>query len=185
MNEARQIALHLVGTSDPDNDADVVSDLGPSADELVKTPWRALPRLPLCADVEAYVDRVEKTYQAQRDAKNRFVKANLRLVVTLAHHYDRGQLPFIDLIQEGNLGLLKAVEQFDLHRGYRFSTYASWWIRHALGRGVADRGRAVRLPVHVLDAHHRAERHRQALLARNGREPTLDELRLFDGHARR
>jgi RNA polymerase primary sigma factor len=181
MTEARQIAHHLVRTPDPENDADPVLSPEGELDEVGIPSWRSLPRLPDSDEVRAYLARVEETHQAQRDAKSRFVKANLRLVVTLAHRYDRGQLPFIDLIQEGNLGLLKAVEQFDLHRGYRFSTYASWWIRHALGRGVADRGRAVRLPVHVLDAHHRAERHRQALLARNGREPTLDELAYSTG----
>ena len=84
-------------------------------------------------------------------AKNEFVKANLRLVVSIARRFNHGRLPLADLIQEGNIGLMKAVERYDYRRGFRFSTYASWWIRHAISRALADKGRAVRLPVHMID----------------------------------
>jgi RNA polymerase primary sigma factor len=110
------------------------------------------------------------------EAKHDFIRANLRLVVSIARRYDRGQMPLIDLIQEGNLGLIKAVERFDYRRGFRFNTYASWWIRHAIGRALADKGQAVRVPVHALDAQQRLGRAMENITMRLGRTPTPEEL---------
>jgi RNA polymerase primary sigma factor len=121
------------------------------------------------ADVGLALARVQRS-------KNEFVKANLRLVVSIARRFNYGRMPLPDLIQEGNIGLIKAVERFDYRRGYRFSTYASWWIRHAISRALADKGRAVRLPVHMIDAYHRVARSRRDLVGKLGRQPTTEEI---------
>ncbi len=134
------------------------------------------PHLPPTHAYRKCLEKIDEASARSRLVKNKFVKANLRLVVSIARRYNRGRLPLIDLIQEGNIGLMKAVERFDHTRGYRFSTYASWWIRHAISRALADKGRAVRIPVHMLDTHNRIQRATQAVLARTGREPTLGEL---------
>jgi RNA polymerase primary sigma factor len=114
--------------------------------------------------------------QRVKQAKNEFVKANLRLVVSIARRFNHGRLPLPDLIQEGNIGLMKAVERYDYRRGFRFSTYASWWIRHAISRALADKGRAVRLPVHMIDAYHRIAKSERELQSKLERPATTEEI---------
>jgi RNA polymerase primary sigma factor len=128
-----------------------------------------------------YVRIVGKKAFALKQAKNEFVKANLRLVVSIARRFNHGRLPLADLIQEGNIGLMKAVERYDYRRGFRFSTYASWWIRHAISRALADKGRAVRLPVHMIDAYHRIAKSQRELQSKLDRPPTTDELAAATG----
>jgi RNA polymerase primary sigma factor len=133
---------------------------------------------------DTYLHDIDAARRAQQMAKDRFVAANLRLVVSMARRYAReGRMPLADLIQEGNLGLMKAVERFDHRRGFRFSTYASWWIRHALTRGLADKGRLVRLPVHALETRTRLARATRKLTCRTGAAPTLAELAAETGLA--
>ncbi|MBA3542748.1 MAG: sigma-70 family RNA polymerase sigma factor [Deltaproteobacteria bacterium] len=127
-------------------------------------------------DAGAYLDTVHQAYRDAANLRDEFVRANLRLVVTMARRYDRGGMPLADLIQEGNLGLMHAVSRFDYRRGLRFSTYACWWIRHAIGRALADKARAVRIPVHMLEAQQQLEKVRQGLIGELGRPPTPQEL---------
>ena len=123
-----------------------------------------------------YLTSIDDAYKGASALREEFVKANLRLVVTMARRYDRGGMPLADLIQEGNLGLMHAVGRFDYRRGLRFSTYACWWIRHAIGRALADKARAVRIPVHMLEAQQQLEKVRQQLIRELGRQPTPQEV---------
>lgn len=124
----------------------------------------------------SFVEQVRTSHRAALKLRDEFIKANLRLVVTMARRYDRGGMPLADLIQEGNLGLIHAVPRFDPGRRLRFSTYACWWIRHFLGRGIANKGRGVRVPVHMLEAQQTVERLRHGLQGQLGRPPTSDEV---------
>jgi RNA polymerase primary sigma factor len=130
---------------------------------------------------KSYVRTVRQKAHALKAAKNEFVKANLRLVVSIARRFNHGRLPLADLIQEGNIGLMKAVERYDYRRGFRFSTYASWWIRHAISRALADKGRAVRLPVHMIDAYHRIAKSQRELQSKLERPPSTQEIAAATG----
>jgi RNA polymerase primary sigma factor len=148
---------------------------GISIDDPVRMYLKEIGRVPLLT-AEEEVDLAKRIEAGDDEAKRRLTEANLRLVVSIAKRYvGRGML-FLDLIQEGNLGLLKAVEKFDYRKGYKFSTYATWWIRQAITRAIADQARTIRIPVHMVETINKLIRISRQLLQRLGREPTAGEI---------
>ncbi len=119
---------------------------------------------------------IEKGEAKAKEAKSEMVKADLRLVISIARRYLNRGLQFLDLIQEGNIGLMKAVDKFEYQRGYKFATYATWWIRQAMTRAIADQARTVRIPVHMIEVINKLNRTSRILVQENGREPTLEEI---------
>jgi RNA polymerase primary sigma factor len=136
---------------------------------------REIGRVPMLSHAQE-IDLAQRIEAGDKDAVQQFVLANLRLVVSIAKRYVGRGLSLLDLIQEGNIGLMRAVQRYDWRRGHRFSTHATWWIRQAISRAVADKGRAIRLPVYVNTALNRVRRERQRLVQELGRDPTEQEL---------
>jgi len=152
-----------------------VSSTDNGESDAVMTYLREIGRVPMITH-EREIELAKRIEAGDRDARKQFVLANLRLVVSIAKRYVGRGLSLLDLIQEGNIGLIRAVQRYDWRRGHRFSTHATWWIRQAISRAVADKGRTIRLPVYVNTALNRIRRERQRLLQELGREPTELEL---------
>ena len=164
--DMEEIELDKIDLSVPD---------GVSIDDPVRMYLKEIGKVPLLT-AEEEIELAKKMEQGDQEAKKRLAEANLRLVVSIAKRYvGRGML-FLDLIQEGNLGLIKAVEKFDDRKGYKFSTYATWWIRQAITRAIADQARTIRIPVHMVETINKLIRVSRQLLQELGREPTPEEI---------
>ena len=155
-----------------DND-DVLE--GVSTEDPVRMYLKEIGNVPLLT-TEQEVELAKRVEAGDEEAKKQLTEANLRLVVSIAKKYVGRGMPFLDLIQEGNMGLMKAVDKFDYTKGYKFSTYATWWIRQAITRGIADTGRTIRVPVHMVETINKTLRMTRTLLQELGREPTPEEV---------
>lgn len=169
----RRVSMRRRRSEDQDENAVNTADAGES--DAVMTYLREIGRVPMITH-EREIELAQRIEMGDREAMKQFILANLRLVVSIAKRYVGRGLTLLDLIQEGNIGLIRAVQRYDWRRGHRFSTHATWWIRQAISRAVADKGRTIRLPVYVNTALNRIRRERQRLLQELGREPTEQEL---------
>ncbi len=163
-------------------DEQIPEDLNPediseetATTDPVRMYLKEIGKIPLLS-AEEELALAKRIVEGDEEAKKRMVEANLRLVVSVAKHYLGRGMQLLDLVQEGNMGLLKAVEKFDYTKGYKFSTYATWWIRQSITRAVADQARTIRIPVHMVETINRVSRTSRALVQELGREPTLREI---------
>ncbi len=158
-----------------EKELDLTLPEGINIDDPVRMYLKEIGKVPLLT-AEEEIELAKRMEEGDEEAKKKLAEANLRLVVSIAKRYvGRGML-FLDLIQEGNLGLIKAVEKFDFHKGFKFSTYATWWIRQAITRAIADQARTIRIPVHMVETINKLIRVSRQLVQELGREPTAEEL---------
>jgi len=171
--------IDILGSMDIEEDVEKEIDItlpeGINIDDPVRMYLKEIGKVPLLS-AEEEIELAKRMEEGDEEAKKKLAEANLRLVVSIAKRYvGRGML-FLDLIQEGNLGLIKAVEKFDYNKGYKFSTYATWWIRQAITRAIADQARTIRIPVHMVETINKLIRISRQLIQELGREPSAEEL---------
>ena len=171
-DEELDTALDFTGEDDLDV---ALSTEGITIDDPVKIYLKEIGRVPLLS-AEEEIELAMRKAQGDQFARKRLSEANLRLVVSIAKRYVGRGMQFLDLIQEGNMGLIKAVEKFDYRKGYKFSTYATWWIRQAITRAIADQARTIRIPVHMVETITKVKKVSSQLLHKNGHEPSVDEI---------
>ena len=144
-------------------------------DEPIKMYLREIGQIPLLS-YEEEIDYAQRVLNGEEEAKQKLIESNLRLVVSIAKKHTNRGLKMLDLIQEGNMGLTKAVEKFEYEKGFKFSTYATWWIRQAITRAIADQGRTIRIPVHMIETINKIKKESRIILQETGKEPTAEEL---------
>ena len=144
-------------------------------DEPIKMYLREIGQIPLLS-YEEEIDYAQRVLNGEEEAKQKLIESNLRLVVSIAKKHTNRGLKMLDLIQEGNMGLMKAVEKFEYEKGFKFSTYATWWIRQAITRAIADQGRTIRIPVHMIETINKIKKESRIYLQETGKEPTAEEL---------
>ena len=144
-------------------------------DEPIKMYLREIGQIPLLS-YEEEIDYAQRVLDGEEEAKQKLIESNLRLVVSIAKKHTNRGLKMLDLIQEGNMGLMKAVEKFEYEKGFKFSTYATWWIRQAITRAIADQGRTIRMPVHMIETINKIKKESRIILQETGKEPTAEEL---------
>ena len=179
--EMSEIESEVEAFTTSDNMERMLEQEGLAVDDPVRMYLKEIGRVPLLTTERerelAEIMTDENATEARKSAaKNELVEANLRLVVSIAKRYVGKGMFFLDLIQEGNLGLMKAVDKFDYSKGYKFSTYATWWIRQAITRAIADQARTIRIPVHMVETIHKVSRYSRQMLQELGREATADEI---------
>ncbi|MGN0526496.1 MAG: sigma-70 family RNA polymerase sigma factor, partial [Acutalibacteraceae bacterium] len=168
------LSIDIESTKTPDDETSVDAK-AMAIDDPVKVYLKEIGRVPLLTSEEE-IELAIRIADDDAEAKKRLSEANLRLVVSIAKRYVGRGMQFLDLIQEGNLGLIKAVDKFDYTKGFKFSTYATWWIRQAITRAIADQARTIRIPVHMVETINKVKKTNSQLLHENGRDPTAEEI---------
>lgn len=183
VKKEKELKLDEINLSDIDekeveqllNDDIMSLSVGVEVDEPIKMYLREIGQIPLLSFDEE-IRLAQLVLQGDQSAKQKLIESNLRLVVSIAKKHTNRGLKLLDLIQEGNMGLMKAVEKFEYEKGFKFSTYATWWIRQAITRAIADQGRTIRIPVHMIETINKVKKETRIILQETGKEPTAEEL---------